>query len=114
MKAWEALRHFFRPRDITIALPASPFSGIDRENAIERLKLVDRAEENGARGLPPPEASSFDEVESDIVTEIGEYAARAQMDAVNCHKVYAQRLSELSLLSRLQAVTGATQQVLGD
>jgi hypothetical protein len=73
MKAWDAFKEFFRPRDVTIALPSDPFVVIDREKAIERLKLAERASENGEANLPPSDASGFDEVESDIITEMDDY-----------------------------------------
>lgn len=114
MKAFEALKSFLKPTDSTIALPGDPFVVIDRERAIEKLKLNERAEENAKRNFPPADSEVLDDVELEIVAEIGEHAKRAQIDASGNHKVYAERLSELALLRELSTITGASAQALGD
>ena len=114
MWAVHALKKFFQPNDSTIALPGDPFVVIDRKRAIERLRLDERALENGQKNFPPSSSECFDEVESEIVAEITEYTARAQIDAANHHRVYMQRLSELSLLRELSTITGASKRALGD
>ena len=70
MEAFGALKKFFKPTDVTIALPTDPFIVIDRERAIENLKIEQRAEQNGSRNFPPPDSEVFDEVEIDIIAEI--------------------------------------------
>lgn len=114
VKALDALRTFFKPNDVTIALPDSPFVVIDRERAIERLKLNEKAEEAGTNEFPPSDATEFDGIEAQIAAEMGEYLNRAQVDASNNHSVYGQRLAELALLRELSSVTGASQTALGD
>lgn len=114
MEAFGALKKFFMPTDVTIALPTDPFIVIDRERAIKNLKIEQRAEQNGSRNFPPPDSEVFDEVEIDIIAEIGEHAARAQIDAAGNHRVYGERLSELALLRELSAISGESEQALGD
>lgn len=114
MQALNSLKSFFRPSDVTIALPDDPFVVIDREKAIERLKLDNRAEENGNKNFPPATATGFDDVESEIASHMAELANRAQIDAQANFSAYAQRLSELSLLRELSSITAASAQTLGD
>jgi hypothetical protein len=114
MKALSALRDFFRPNEPTIALPDSPFVVIDREQALRRLKVDDRATKAGEAELPPSDSTSLDGSESEIIAEMGEYLNRAQIEAAENHNVYGQRLAELALLRELSSVTGASQTALGD
>ena len=114
MKALEALRQFFRPLDVGVALPDDPFIALDRDAAIEKLKLDERAQEAGERDLPPADSEQPDATEAEIHAEIGEYLARAQIDVDNNLRVYAQRMGELSLLRQLSAVTGASETAHGD
>jgi hypothetical protein len=114
MAAFDALRHFFKPSDVTIALPTDPFIVIDRERAVEKLKIDARAEQNGSKNFPPIDSGSLDDVELDITAEIGEHSTRAQIDAAANHRVYGERLSELALLRELSTISGASAQALGD
>lgn len=114
MAGFEALKQFFKYNDVTVALPSDPFIVIDRERAISKLKLDERAELNGKNNFPAPDSNSLDDVEQEIVAEMGEHAARAQIDAATSHRVYGERLSELALLRELSAITGASAQALGD
>jgi hypothetical protein len=114
MDAFGALKKFFRPTDVTIALPTDPFIVIDRARAIVNLKLDQRAEQNGGRNFPPPDSDALDDVELDIVSEISDYATRAQIDAAGNHRIYGERLSELALLRELSAISGESEQALGD
>ncbi len=114
MKPLEALRAFFKPADVTVALPDSPFIVIDRQKAIETLKLEKRGEEAGAREQPPTDGTEPDAVEAEIFAEMSEHLNRAQIDADNNLRVYSQRLGELALLRELSTVTGASETALGD
>ncbi|MBU3992152.1 MAG: hypothetical protein KKA12_06370 [Alphaproteobacteria bacterium] len=107
MAAFDALRQFFKPSDVTIALPTDPFIVIDRERAVEKLKIDARAEQNGSKNFPPVDSGSLDDVELDITAEIGEHSTRAQIDAAANHRVYGERLSELALLRELSTISGA-------
>lgn len=114
MAAFDALRKFFKPSDVTIALPTDPFIVLDREKAVEKLKLDQRAKGNGSRNFPPPDSEMLDDVELEITSEISEHAARAQIDAATNHRIYGERLSELALLRELSTISGASEQALGD
>lgn len=114
MTAFEKFKNLFGRRDTTIALPTSPFIVIDREIAIERLKLDAKGQANGEAGYPPASSQSFDDVEAEIVAEISEYAQRAQIDASTSFRVYGERISELALLRELSSLTGASEQAIGD
>lgn len=114
MKPLDALRSFFRPLDTTVALPDSPFVVIDRDKTIEKLRLDKRAEEAGTNDMPPSDIDELDTVEIDIIAEIKEQLNRAQIEADNNLKVYAQRLAELALLRELSSVTGASETARGD
>ena len=114
MKAFDAVKKFFKPTDATIALPGSPFIVIDREQAVQNLKVDERAKSNGSVNYPPGDSEGFDDVESEIVAEIAEHNNRALMDAQSSQGVYKERLNELSLLRELSTITGASEQALGD
>jgi hypothetical protein len=114
MKALEALKGFFKPLDVTVALPDDPFLVIDRDASIEKLKLDRRARESGEKDLPPPDSDQPDAAEAEIHAEIREHLTRAQIDVDNNLRVYGQRLGELSLLRQLAAVTGASETAYGD
>jgi hypothetical protein len=114
MNPLDALREFLKPRDITVALPDSPFVAIDADKEADKLKLDKRADERGKSNLPPSDTTELDSVESEIVGEIAEQLNRAQIDGENHIKVYGQRLAELSLLRELSFVTGASETALGD
>lgn len=114
MSALGALKEFFRPKDVTIALPGDPFIVIDRERAVEKLRLDERAEQNALKNYPPPDFDGYDDVELEIIAEITDHASRAQIDAATNHRIYGERLSELALLRELSTVTGATAQADGD
>ena len=114
MTAFDKLKEFMSPTDVTKAMPSSPFVAIDREKAMAKLKLEERGKQNGERDFPPLDSDSLDDVEQEIVAELSEHAARAQIDATNNHRIYGQRLSELALLRELSTITGASSQALGD
>lgn len=114
MTAYKRLRELFTPPDITVALPSDPFLSIDREKAAKKLRLKERAEQNGKQNHPPVDSTDFDEVEREIIAEISDQLHRAQIDASNNHRIYGERLSELALLRELSTVTGASAQALGD
>ena len=114
MKPLEALKAFFRPAETTLALPDSPFVVIDREKTIEKLRLDSRAKESGSNEQPPSNETSLDSVEAEILAEISEHLNRAQIEADNNLKVYAQRLAELVLLRELSSVNGASETARGD
>src|SRR3546814_541508 len=114
MPAFDALKQFFRPNDVTMALPSDPFIVIDRERTISKLKLDERAQANGANNFPPPDSNTLDDVEQEIVAELSGHAVRAQVNAAANHRVYGERLSELALLRELSTISGASVQALGD
>jgi hypothetical protein len=114
MKPLDALREFFRPKEITVALPDSQFVALDRDRTIEKLKLDDRGKESGSEELLSGDADEFDGAEAEIVAEIGDQLNRAQIVANENVKVYGQRLSELALLRELSSVTGASETAFGD
>jgi hypothetical protein len=114
MSAFSALRRLLRPNDVTVALPADPFIAIDRQKAIESLRLDERAKRNGSLNFPPPDAAQFDDVELEIIAEMAEHARRAQMNASENDRTYAERLSELALLRELSTISAASQTALGD
>jgi hypothetical protein len=114
MSAFDTLRRFLRSDDVTVALPADPFIVIDRQRTAEKLRLDERAQENGSANFPKPDAEDFDDVEQDIVAEIVEQARRAQIDAATNHRIYSERLSELALLRELSTITSESHRALGD
>lgn len=114
MSTFERFKSFIGRRDTTIALPTSPFIVIDREIAIERLKLDQKGEANGEADYPPENSAALDDVEAEIAAEISEYAQRAQIDASTNFRVYGERISELALLRELSTLTGASEQAGGD
>lgn len=114
MAALEALRGLFVRPDITKGLPTDAFLAIDREAASRKLRIKERGEQNGRRNHPPADSADLDEVEREIIAEIGEIVNRTQIEASNNHRVYGERLAELALLRELSTITGASDQALGD
>ncbi len=112
-----ALRRFvglMSPPDTGRAFPVDPFVQIDRDLVIKKLRLDQRALENGERNYPPVDSPDLDDVEQEIVSEMHQIATRSQSEAASNHKVYGQRLSELSLLRELSSITVASECALGD
>jgi Skp family chaperone for outer membrane proteins len=114
MAAFDNLKRFFSPDDRTRAFPDDAFIVIDRDRTAAQLQLDERAKERGERNFPPADTSVLDDVEAQIVTEIGEYADRARINAAASHRVYHERLSELALLRELSSVTGSSVEAQGD
>ena len=114
MAAFDHLKKFISPPQRSFALPSDPFIVIDRERAVAELKLNERALRNGRQNFPPCASSAFDDVEEEIIAEIQEHASRANINAGATHRVYGERLSELSLLRELTTITGASAQAIGD
>ena len=114
MSAFEKFKKLVGRPDVTIALPSDPFIVIDREAAIERLKLDENGKANGEAQYPPQDSEGLDDIESEIVAEISEYASRAQIDASANFRVYGERISELALLRELSTLTGASAEAIGD
>ncbi|MBY4598010.1 hypothetical protein K3217_21040 [bacterium BD-1] len=113
MSAFAGFKELFKP-DIGRAFPTDPFVQLDREQAIRRLELDRRAAANAAKNLPRPDSQGLDEVELEIVAEIQKHATRSQTEAASNHRVYGQRLAELSLLRELSSITAASERALGD
>ena len=113
MSAFANFRDLFKP-DIGRAFPTDPFVQIDREQAIRKLDLDRRAAQNGARNYPMPDSPGMDDVEQEIVAEIQKHSTRSQSEAASNHRVYGQRLSELSLLRELSSITAASERAFGD
>ena len=114
MKAFDALKRFFRPSDTTIALPSDPFIVIDRDQAKSKLRLEERARRNAAENFPRVDANNYDDVELEIIAEFSEHASRAQIDAAGHHRSYNERLSELGLLRELSSITAECRKASGD
>ncbi|MFM6829086.1 MAG: hypothetical protein ACKOVA_01935 [Novosphingobium sp.] len=114
MSAFSKFKNLMTRRDATIALPSDPFIVIDRQAAIRRLNLDNKGLANGQASYPPEDSEGLDDVESEIVAEISDYAARAQIDASANYRVYGERISELALLRELSTLTGASEQAAGD
>lgn len=114
MSAFNKFKNLIGRRDTTIALPSSPFIVIDRDAAVDRLKLDHKGQSNGLAQYPPENSEGLDDVEAEIVAEISDYAARAQIDASANYRVYGERISELALLRELSSITGASERATGD
>ncbi|HEX8240484.1 MAG TPA: hypothetical protein VF574_12160 [Allosphingosinicella sp.] len=114
MNPLSALRDFFSGRVDGAAPIDDSFVQIDREAAVEQLRLPQRGAELGKQELPPSDAVSLDVVETDIVAAVKDHLNRAQIDAANNVRTYEQRLSELHLLHELAAIKSAALKALGD
>lgn len=114
MNAFEDLKKWFKPDDRTIALPDDPFVVVDREQTVANLRLDERAKRNGEKNFPPPDATTRDDVEEEIIAEVQEHANRTRINGTNNHRVYSERLSELVLLRELLTINGASAQALGN
>src|SRR5690606_39074379 len=114
MAAFDNLKRFFSPDDRTRAFPDDAFIVIDRDRTASQLRLDERAAEHGERNFPPVDASVLDDVEAQLVAEIGEYADRARINVSASHRVYSERLSELALLRELSTITGDSVEAQGD
>jgi hypothetical protein len=114
MAAFDDLKKFFKPDDTTRGFPDDPFVVIDRERTVAKLRLDERAKQNGARNFPSPDSTVRDDVEEEIVAEMLEHANRDKSNASNTHRLYNERLSELALLREMSIISGASAQALGD
>jgi hypothetical protein len=114
MAALDDLKKFFKPDDRTRAVPDDPFVVIDRERTAAKLRLDERAKQNGARNFPAADSTVRDDVEEEIVAEMLEHANRDRSNASNTHRLYNERLSELALLRELSIIAGASAEALGD
>ena len=70
MSAFEKFKKLVGRPDVTIALPSDPFIVIDREAAIERLKLDERGKANGEAQYPPEDSEGLDDIESEIFVTV--------------------------------------------
>lgn len=114
MAAFDDLKKFFKPDDLTRAVPDDPFVVIDRDRTVAKLRLDERAKQNGSKNFPPLESAVRDDVEEEIVAEILEHANRDKNNASNTHRLYNERLSGLALLRELSTIVGTSTQALGD
>lgn len=114
MSALKSLKQFFKPTDPGRALTTDPFIAIDRESAIKKLRIDERAKINGESNLPDERSTGFDEVESEIIAQITEFATRAHANAQNHLQIYGKRISELALLRELSAITGESRKAIAD
>jgi hypothetical protein len=114
MSAFDDLKKFFNPVDTTRVVPDDPFMVIDRDRTVTKLRLEERAKQNGAKNFPSADSNMRDDVEEEIVAEMLEHANRDKSNASNTHRLYNERLSELALLRELSIIAGASAQALGD
>lgn len=92
----------------------SPFVELDRDKVAKRLRLDDRGRENGELGIPAPDASILDYVETEIVTEISNHAARAQIEATGELSTYSTRITQLDKLAQISTLPGTARAAIGD
>jgi hypothetical protein len=114
MGALSALRNLFSTRAPLLAPIDDPFIQIDRPAIVAKLELEKRGAEQGGHDLPAPDTQTFDQVEAEIVSEIAEQYARAQIDGANQVRVYDNRLAELGLLAELSSIRSHARQAVGD
>lgn len=73
------------------------FPPLDTDGIARRMRLREKAQENGDRDMPPATSQSLDAVEQDIVNEV-EYEAKTQFDRyLQNQKTYVERAGSLSI-----------------
>lgn len=114
MGAFSNLLESLRPKPDITAPMDDPFIQIDIKKIASALKLEQRGRENGALNLPPSDSQTLDVVETEIVSEIGQLAATAHVDATNQIRTYEQRLAQLDLSGNLSSISGASRTAVGE
>ena len=95
------------PRNNLVASD-SAFPAIDVDGTARRLKLRERAQEQGARGLPSADSSLFDGAEQEIANEM-ENEAKTRLEAYwDRQKVYASRANAARSADLMVQIGGTT------
>jgi hypothetical protein len=73
------------------------FPAVDVEGVAKRLRIRERATEDGSKGLPPSDSTSFDALEQTIVTEIENEGKTQLEEYLERQKTYAARAHHAGL-----------------
>lgn len=104
---------FARPEPL-LAPMDDPFIQIDKAATAERLKLRERGAEQGRIEQPPGHLRTLDAVEAEIVANILETYARAQIAAGAAVRTYDGRIAELGLLGSATSISASARRAAGD
>ena len=114
MNPFKALQGFFSSNVGDTLPPTSPFVQIKRDEWVKRHKLKERGVERGQMGQPPANATTFDDVENEILSAVGAELNGAQIFARDQVSAYDDRLSGLQLLTHLSNIRAKTAEAVGD
>ena len=90
------------------------FPSVDVEGLKKKLKLKDRAREQGAANLPAADSDTFDPVEREIVAEI-ERTGREQFDQYLEHqKTYAERAADTTVQAHVLKIRSIASSSVAD
>lgn len=90
------------------------FIEIDKDGISKSLRLEERGKERGEIEVPAADETSFDVVEADIVSMIGNELNRSQVHVRNQVQAYGSRLSDLHLLYESGSIRAAAVKASGD
>jgi len=91
------LTNFFGKPRTNVVASILEFHAIDTDGMIKKMRLKERAKENGEKDLPRSDSECFDAVEQNIVNEI-EAEAKTQFSTYLEHqKTYAERASDATV-----------------
>jgi hypothetical protein len=110
----ETLKDLITSTDQIHVSSINEFLPLDIKNIKKKLKIAERATENGSRELPSSESDDLDDVENEIVNMIETERSRCLNEFNSNLTSYNQRLANLNIQTRLSQVMLASQQAIGD
>ena len=114
MSPFAALKRLFTS-DVSGSAPMDDaFVQVDTDALATDMRLRERAEERGSINLPPPDDTTLDVIETEIVSRIKSELNRAQIDARNQTQSYENRLAGLQLLHEVGTIKAAALKAIGD
>lgn len=114
MSPFAALKRLFTSGTEGVAKVGDPFIQLDREAIAKKLRLKERAIEEGSLNQPAATETVFDAVETDIEAEISRHHIAAQIDLRNQLQAYENRLSGLKLLHETGRIKSEAVTATGD
>src|SRR5713226_6298400 len=90
------------------------FPSADVEGLKKKLKLKDRAREQGQRNVPAPDSDAFDPSEREIIAEI-ERTGREQFDEyLGQQKTYAERAADATVQGQVLRISSIASSAVTD
>ncbi|WP_037499245.1 hypothetical protein [Sphingomonas jaspsi] len=114
MSALDTLKELLGAKTQPYVPALNPFLQLDVDALAKEMKLEERGTQRGAADLPPTDATTFDDVELDIVDRIETEARQAFTECVNELRAMDGRLTSLDLLGSFAKARSAASSALGE